>query len=213
MSITISQIKAGRGLLGWAQDVLAERAGISKPALANIERGTSVPREGTVRAIVFAMEVAGLEFTDGPGVRMVQDRLDVQVFRGHDAIDQLWEDVYQTLGVGEERLISCVDENRFLESTQDRFAAMMGRYEEKGISGRILALQGDRNFVDPTSEYRWVSPERFEDISYYVYGDKFATLLWEPTPRVILIHNAAMAENYRAQFNRHWALATVPSCK
>ena len=210
MNITISQIKAARALLGWTQDLLAEAASLSKPALANIERGMANPRQSTLAAIQTALESAGIEFTDGPGLRLAHDRLDVQVFRGHDAIDRLWDDIYTTLQMGEERLISGVDENKFKKSTQDRFDSMMKRYEDKGITGRILSLTGDRNFADPTSSYRWIQKDRFLDIAYYVYADKYATLLWEPSPRVVMIHNTVMADNYRAQFNRHWDMAEVP---
>lgn len=210
MNITISQIKAGRALLGWTQENLAEAAHMSKPALANIERGQVTPRPTTLESIAKAMKAAGVEFTNGPGVRLVQDRLDVDIFRGSDAILQLWEDIYQTLKPGEERLISCVDEKKFTGAMDKKFEEMMEKYDEAGIAGRILSLTGDTNFADPTSEYRWVNEDKFLDVSYYVYGDKYATLIWEPTPRIILIQNEVMAETYRQQFNRHWALAEIP---
>ena len=210
MNITISQIKAARALLGWTQDLLAEAANMSKPALANIERGMASPRQSTLSAIQKALESAGIEFTNGPGVRLAHDRLDIQIFRGHDAIDHLWDDIHTTLQTGQERLISGVDETKFQESVQDRFDAMMQRYINKGITGRILSLKDDTNFADPTSNYRWISQDRFQDIAYYIYAHKYAILLWEPTPRVILIHNEVLANNYRAQFNRHWDKAEIP---
>ncbi len=209
MDIVPSQIKAARALLEWNQEQLAEASGISKPALANIERGKTTPRLNTLKAIGYALEIAGIGFTDGPGVRLVQDRLDVIVFRGKDSIYRLWEDIYTTLQVGQERLISGADETKFLSATSERFDGMMDRYKEKGIAGRILSLKGDRNFADPTSEYRWVTKARFSDVPYYVYADKYAVLLWEPEPRVILIQNAILAESYRRQFNRHWGKAEI----
>jgi transcriptional regulator with XRE-family HTH domain len=211
MNITISQIKAGRALLGWTQEDLAVAAHLSKPALANIERGHVIPRPATLKAIENALQASGLEFTNGPGVRLVQDRLDVEVFYGADSICRLWEDIYQTLKPGEERLISCVDERKFIKNTQHKFKEMMEKYEKAGISGRILNLKGDRNFADPTSEYRWVGKEKFLDISYYVYADKYAMLIWEPVPRVLVIQNAVVAQTYQQQFNRHWDLAEIPS--
>ena len=211
MRITFLQIKAARALLGWNQEVLGQAAGISKPALANIERGKTVPRDNTLQAIARALENAGVEFTQGPGVRLVQDRLDIQVFRGKDSIYRLWDDILVSLQTGEERLISCVDEAKFMDaSSSDKFHEMMCKYEEKGIEGRILSLEGDVNFADSTSEYRWVSKTRFSDVSYYVYADKYAVLLWDPAPRVILIQNSVLAENYKKQFNTHWAEARIP---
>lgn len=207
--VTIQQIKAARALLGWSQDDLSAASGLSKPALANFERGASHSRIDTIESISGTLEKAGIEFLDD-GVRCVKDRLEVETFQNADAIQLLWEDIHQTLEAGEERLISNVDEKRFLAATRNAFAEMMQRYEAKGITGRILSQEGDTNFADPTSTYRWVSKSRFRDIAYYVYADKYAMLLWEPKPRVILIKNKIVADSYRKQFERLWKEAQVP---
>lgn len=209
--ITIQQIKAARALLGWSQNDLAKRCAMSKPALANFERGASNSRISNLNSIRNVFENAGIEFITDEGVRLVRDRLEVEVFNESDNISRLWEDIYNTLESGQERLISSVDESKFTAATKEKFPAMMQRYKEKGIKGRILSLEGDKNFADPTSQYRWVTKSQFQDVAYYVYGDKYAILLWEPTPRVILIKNRIMAENYRKQFNRHWFEAKIPS--
>lgn len=208
--ITLQQVKAARALLGWSQEDLAKLCGMSKPALANFERGAAHSRINNLNSIRNVFEKAGIEFITDEGVRLVRDRLEVQLFNDKDNIERLWEDIYNTLKEGEERLISSVDESKFTAATKEKFPAMMQRYKEKGIKGRILSLEGDRNFADPTSQYRWISTSQFQDIAYYVYGDKYAVLLWEPSPRVILIKNKIMAENYRKQFNRHWSEAKIP---
>lgn len=211
--ITVEQIKAARALLEWNQDVLAKAAGLSKPALANIERRLSSPRAETLDALQKALEQAGIEFTEGPGVKLTSDTVKVMVFSGSDSIQRLWNDIYTTLKSGEERLISGVDEDTFIQATGERFDKMMQRYQKAGIRGRILALEGDRNFVDPTSEYRWIPKQIFQDVPYYVYADKYAMLIWKPEPKVVLVENKAIAEAYRAQFERHWAEAKVPAGK
>jgi transcriptional regulator with XRE-family HTH domain len=208
--ITIQQVKAARALLGWSQDDLAKLCGMSKPALANFERGATSSRINNLNSVRNTFENAGIEFITDEGVRLVRDRLEVQIFNDKDNISLLWEDIYNTLEPGEERLISSVDESKFTAATKEAFPAMMQRYKEKGIKGRILSLEGDRNFADPTSQYKWVPKSQFHDIAYYIYGDKYAILLWEPAPRVILIKNKVMAENYRKQFNRHWFEAKIP---
>lgn len=70
--ITPAQIRAARAMLDWTQGDLAERAGISKTGLNNIERGSSDPKASTLTAIRGALEGAGIEFTNGgePGVKM-----------------------------------------------------------------------------------------------------------------------------------------------
>ena len=70
--LTHEQIRGARAMLGLTQAVLAERAGISKTGLNNIERGEADPKASTLRAIQRALEEAGVEFTNGdqPGVRL-----------------------------------------------------------------------------------------------------------------------------------------------
>ena len=75
--ISIEQIRAARGLLGWSQTRLAEAAGRSLPTIKRLERendeGATVSDDvrGAVQA---ALEKAGVEFIPenggGAGVRM-----------------------------------------------------------------------------------------------------------------------------------------------
>jgi predicted transcriptional regulator len=70
--ISPSQIRGARAMLGLTQSDLAAKAGISKTALISIETSTSDPKASTLSAIQKALEVAGVEFTNGdqPGVRL-----------------------------------------------------------------------------------------------------------------------------------------------
>lgn len=77
--ISVEQIRAARGLLGWSQTALAEAAGRSLPTIKRLERGDG---EGPtvsddVRATVQAtLEKAGVEFIPenggGAGVRLAK---------------------------------------------------------------------------------------------------------------------------------------------
>ena len=70
--LTPEQIRGARAMLGLSQAELANRAGISKTGLTNIERGASDPKASTLKAIQRVLEQAGVEFTNGsrPGVRL-----------------------------------------------------------------------------------------------------------------------------------------------
>jgi transcriptional regulator with XRE-family HTH domain len=64
-------------LLGWSQDDLAERSGISKPTIGRLESQdgeTLGGRQETGEALVAALEKAGIEFIaengGGAGVRL-----------------------------------------------------------------------------------------------------------------------------------------------
>ncbi len=72
--LSITQIKAARALLGWPQDELAKRSGVSEPTIARLEAegGDLGGRAETGEKIRRALEKAGIEFTNGgaPGVRL-----------------------------------------------------------------------------------------------------------------------------------------------
>jgi len=73
--LTISQIRAARGLLGWSQSDLASRAGLSLPTVKRVEAGTG-PRvsDAARNKLRRTFESGGVEFIDenggGPGVRL-----------------------------------------------------------------------------------------------------------------------------------------------
>ena len=54
--ITVSQIRAGRAMLGWSQKELAEKSGLSPNSLNNLERSVGSPRLETVEAVQAALE-------------------------------------------------------------------------------------------------------------------------------------------------------------
>jgi predicted transcriptional regulator len=72
--ITSEQCRAGRGLLGWSQQELADSAGVGVVTVHQLEAGTSEPRRATLVVVRRAFEKAGVEFIDenggGPGVRL-----------------------------------------------------------------------------------------------------------------------------------------------
>ena len=73
--LTIEQVRAARGLLGWSQSDLAKRAGLSLPTVKRVEAGTG-PRvsEEARTKLQRTLESAGVVFIDengdGPGVRL-----------------------------------------------------------------------------------------------------------------------------------------------
>jgi transcriptional regulator with XRE-family HTH domain len=77
--ITVEQIRAARGLLGWSQSDLAERAGLSLPTVKRLETGTGPRVSDEARALVQkALEASGVQFIPenggGAGVRLKKRR-------------------------------------------------------------------------------------------------------------------------------------------
>ena len=73
--ITIEQIRAARGLLGWSQSELAKRARLSLPTVKRVEAGAGPRVSDEARArIEAALEAGGAKFIEenggGPGVRL-----------------------------------------------------------------------------------------------------------------------------------------------
>lgn len=77
MSITAEQIRAGKAIIRWSGDDLAQAAGVSLSSIRRIEAVSGIPKSQnmrTVLAIKAALEAAGVEFIgtadNKPGVRL-----------------------------------------------------------------------------------------------------------------------------------------------
>src|ERR1700733_12407397 len=103
--ISIEQIKAARALLDWTQDELAKAAGVSKPLINTLERRIANPKVDTLNAIQKALEKAGVEFTEGPGVKLQSSVLKTQIFEGDDALVRLCWDMFDTVVNTEKELL------------------------------------------------------------------------------------------------------------
>lgn len=73
--VTVEQVRGARGLLGWSQTDLAEKAGLSLPTVKRFETANraNVSEEARSR-MKSALEAAGIIFIpengEGPGVRL-----------------------------------------------------------------------------------------------------------------------------------------------
>ena len=77
--VTVEQLRAARGLLGWSQSELAARAGLSLPTVKRLEAGFGPRVSNEARGkMQQAIEAAGIEFIDenggGLGVRFKTKR-------------------------------------------------------------------------------------------------------------------------------------------
>jgi transcriptional regulator with XRE-family HTH domain len=74
--ISVRQVKAARSLLGWSQDDLADKSGVSKPTIARLETadGELGGYTGTREKLIEALRAGGVEFIaengGGAGVRL-----------------------------------------------------------------------------------------------------------------------------------------------
>lgn len=66
--MTPQQCIAARALLGWDQDDLASRAGVTRQTIGNYERRVRVLHQASHDGIEAAFIAAGIEFVDNRGV-------------------------------------------------------------------------------------------------------------------------------------------------
>ncbi len=208
--ITIEQIKAARGLLDWTQDDLARAASVSKPLINTIERRIANPKVDSLLQIQKALEKAGVEFTEGPGVKLRSAVLKTQILEGDDGFIRLLHDIFDTLkGTDKELMISGIAEEKYI-GMGERVVKEVRRRNKHGIRTKLLSCEGDLNFLEPIAHYRWLPRAFFPTTPSYVYDHKYALLLFGPPSKVVLVENSEIAESHRRQFLAHWAAAKVP---
>jgi ribosome-binding protein aMBF1 (putative translation factor) len=65
VTVTASEVKAARALLGWSERRLAARAGVSRSCVRAFEAGSRTQSEWCGATIREALEMAGVGFTNG----------------------------------------------------------------------------------------------------------------------------------------------------
>jgi transcriptional regulator with XRE-family HTH domain len=82
--LTPEQCRAGRGLVDWTQEELADRAGVSRSTVRDFEKGRHELHRASAAVIRTAFETAGVVLIDpqdglGPGVRLANGRAEHEV--------------------------------------------------------------------------------------------------------------------------------------
>jgi len=205
MSITTAQIRGARGILGWSQQDLAQRTGISATSIGSIENNQTTPRESTLTTIRKTLENSGVEFIGLEGIR--QKNNDVQTYRGQDGFIEFYDDIFQTVrDAPAEIFVSNVDERQFVKLLGDFAKTHIERIKAlKTVRYKILVREGD-NYMPGSSyaEYRWIPSELFASVPFYVYGNKLAIMIFDNEPSVIVLRYPSIAQAYRIQFMDMW---------
>ncbi|MDD4616156.1 MAG: hypothetical protein PHW76_03445 [Alphaproteobacteria bacterium] len=204
MKLTGPQIAAAISLAGLTREALCKEAAIAKNTLINILNNAGANRETTIGKIRNILEMYGIEFLPGEGVRK-KDRL-VETYEGEDANRKLLDDVYNTLrDIGGEVLIAGLDERRVIKDLEESFlTAHIERLRKANITERLLICKGDIYLVAPEECYRWIDSNFFSPYPLYIYGPKLALVSWAPARRCAIIHDEAFADSTRRLFNFVW---------
>lgn len=84
--------------------------------------------------------------------------------------------------------------------------------KQRKFNFRILVKEGDTYFpARAYADYRWISPEYFHTVPFYVYGNKLAIIHFQKGPTIHVVENKDIADAQRIQFNVFWESAKIPS--
>ncbi len=207
--IKARQIKAARALLDWSQDDLATSSGLSVATIRKLETGFVSPRGKTMTSVRRTLEDAGLDFIEPDGVRRKPE--DVIVYQGPDGLMSFLDDVYDTMKKKGGEIVTLYD-------SEKPFSTVLAPQDDKTHLLRMESLKDRIDFKcilkEPTDSYdctgyctyRHLSKQYVNSVPFYVYADRFASILFDadPAPKIIVIKSAQMAEAYRQQFRSMW---------
>lgn len=213
MTITPDQIKAARALAGISQTELADSAGLSQTAIAQIENRKVQPVRRNIEAIRLVLEKAGVEFIEG-GVRMRPDGLDI--LRGADFGPQMMDYMFAALKRtgGKIIMINALDIGLFDDQHNAQVAAHVRRLIENGIEEKILVPEGTKRADIARSG--WGRPEWYRTMpsdafsAYapsFIFADCYGIMLWEQQ-EIFIIRNRRLADDQVKKFMYLWKNAT-----
>lgn len=206
--ITVQQIKAARALLGWRQTDLAAATKLSLPSIKNLERGIASPKASTTNIIYSKLTSAGIEFLGSHGVQLCDEVFEMQHFDGPDFIARLTDDVFSVVhGPEDELLIVSIDEKYFDDVAPKEMDIYRDKIESIKYRERILIPHKHDFFISPKSSYRWLPKNLIGPVPYFIYGDRYAIIIWK-MQRVVVMRNKSVADSFREQFNGLWSIGT-----
>jgi len=206
--ITPSLSRAARGLIDWQQSELAQHAGLSLTAVKNFESGRKRVHARTFTLIQSAFESHGVEFPSSGGVRQIEDVVSVYRFTGTDFITKWNEDIYANVRhPGEEVLTASVSEAVWPDNEASR--VYYEWRERLKIDSKYLVPEGDTTFKGPLKIYRLVPPEMLGRITYGIYADRIAFVLWKKR-QVVILRSKNVVDTFRSQFHYLWRLGKKP---
>ena len=132
-----------------------------------------------------------------------EEGLNVEVYQGEEGFKTLLNDILRTK---KDFVAFGIDENKF----KGMFPILMEQYfkkeEKAGIKERLLTSE-EAGFVykKKNISYRYIPGEYFSPTPTLAYGNKTASIIWEPFT-IILIESRQLAESYKKHFELLWSI-------
>ncbi|MGN0919188.1 MAG: helix-turn-helix transcriptional regulator, partial [Alphaproteobacteria bacterium] len=199
--ITVDQLTAARALLNWSQADLAKKSGYSLPTINNIERGQYEAHSATMNDIIQTFEEAGIQFIDGPGVRIENSALRIKSYEGADALHYLFTKIILALEqTGGDLYISGIDE-KILRKKAGEDLALLQKKLGKNVLVHILCQKAQSDSIVFQNYKKKVISDEIPLIPCFIYKERVAIVVLKNPIHVAILYNESLAKSHIAHFN------------
>ena len=201
--ICVDQLRAARSLLNWSQADLSKKSGYALATINNIERGQYQAHSATLDDIVQTFEEAGIQFIDGPGVRIDTANFRIKYYEGTDALNYLFTKILASLKDDGELYICGINEHQLKKMASDDLRSLQSNLK-RTTQVRILTNRSfSAGLTFPNLKKKVVD----DDVPLspcFIYHDRVAFVLLENPIRVAILYNNALADKHLALFKYIW---------
>ena len=204
MIVSGRQIRGARGLLDWSMEDLAEKTGVTRITIRQIEAESVQPQERTLASILTAFDKEGIEFQDNEGVCIRKHQM--RTYSGKAGYRQLLDDIYATLKKGGRIRQFNFGDDRYVPIADDYAAEHIRRMEDiEGLDAKVLVPEGEIGEPVSYCSYRNLDPAFADMAPWYLYGDTMILPLTEGGRReCVTIQSKQVAERYVREFELFW---------
>ncbi|MBE6446834.1 MAG: helix-turn-helix transcriptional regulator [Alphaproteobacteria bacterium] len=201
--ITVDQLKAARALLGWSQADLAKKSGYSLPAVNNIERGLYKAHDATMEDIVQTFEQNGIQFLDGPGVRLENSGLRIKCYEGRDAFHYLFAKIEASLKDNNQELLICgIDEKLIKDVYGKELSKLQKSLKDNPV--RIITYKDFSYAMTFNHFQKRVVDDAKPLLPCFIYAGRVAIVLMENPIHIAILYNEKIAQDYAKYFDFLW---------
>ena len=209
--VSVDQFKAARALLNWSQADLAQRSGYSLPTINNIERGQYEAHSITVEDIIQTFEQAGVQFLDGPGVRIDNTNFRIKCYEGEDALHYLLTKIGLALtDEGGTLYFSGIDETK-LRALAGPDVVKLQKKLGKNVTVKMMCHKEQSNGLIFQNMEKKLVPNTLPLIPCCIYKDRVAIVILKNPVHVAIIYNQDLVIQHTQMFEYLWQTAKQPS--
>jgi transcriptional regulator with XRE-family HTH domain len=186
---------------------LADKTGITRITVRQIEAETVQPQERTLASILTAFDKEGIEFQDNEGVCIRKHQM--RTYSGKAGYRQLLDHVYDTVKKGGRIRQFNFGDERFVPIDDSSAAEHIQRMEEiDGLDAKVLVQEGEIGNPVSYCSYRSLDSSYADMAPWYLYGDNLILPLSDGSHKreCVSLHSKQVAERYIREFELFWNL-------